>query len=176
LGGFKERIAPGAFTRSLVEGTDVKCLVNHSPSELLGRTKNGTLNLEQDSRGLKFRCALNPDSQAHRDLHAAIKRGDMDECSFAFTVPEGGDVWDEAKDENGQRYQRRTLRDVDLLDVSAVTYPAYNNTSVGARSAADYGDDDAAWTASKRDFLANYEGDANRRSKAAEIFRTIMRG
>ena len=174
LGGFKERIAPGAFTRSLAEGADVKCLINHDPSQLLGRAKNGTLKLEQDSRGLKFRCILNPDSQAHRDLHAAIKRGDMDECSFAFTVVD--DVWDEAQDENGLRYQRRTLRDLNLMDVSAVTYPAYNATSVGARAVADYGDDTAAWLASKRDFLANYEADANRRSKAAEILRTIMKG
>src|SRR6185437_15993750 len=69
LGAFRERIKPGAFTRSLNEGADVKALVNHDPSQLLGRTKNGTLKLEQDDRGLKFRVVLNPQSQAHRDLH-----------------------------------------------------------------------------------------------------------
>jgi HK97 family phage prohead protease len=176
LGGYKERIAPGAFSRSLKEGADVKALVNHDPNQVLGRTKNGTLKVEEDSRGLKFRCVLNTDSQAHRDLHASIKRGDLDSCSFAFTVPEGGDVWDEAQDENGLRYQRRTLRDVNLMDVSAVCYPAYNDTSVGARSAPDYADDSAAWIAKKREFLANYEADAARRSKAAAILRMIMKG
>lgn len=170
LGGFREVIAPGAFTRTLKEGGDVKALVNHDPNQVLGRTKNGTLTLSQDDRGLKFRCVLNPDSQAHRDLYASIKRGDMDECSYAFRVAPDGDQWDEATDENGQRYQRRTLRDLNLVDVSAVAYPAGNETSVAARS------DDAAWLAQKKDFLANYEADANRRSKAAEILRTIAKG
>lgn len=134
LGGFREVIAPGAFTRTLKEGGDVKALVNHDPNQLLGRTKNGTLKLEQDDRGLKFRVKLNPKSQAHRDLHAAIKRGDMDECSFALTVPDSGDQWDTATDENGVNYARRTLKDVNLLDVSTVTYPAYDHTSVAARA------------------------------------------
>src|SRR5690348_17208033 len=96
LGGFRERIAPGAFTRTLKEGGDVKALVNHDPNQVLGRTKNGTLKLEQDDRGLKFRVKLNPQSQAHRDLHASIARGDLDECSFAFTCPDGGDQITEA--------------------------------------------------------------------------------
>lgn len=170
LGGFREIIAPGAFTRTLKEGGDVKATVNHDPNLILGRTKNGTLTLSQDERGLKFRCTLNPESQAHRDLYAAIKRGDMDECSYAFRVGPDGDQWDEATDENGVRYQRRTLRDLDLVDVSAVTYPAGNETSVVARS------EDAAWLASKREFLANYEADANRRSKAAAIFHEIAKG
>jgi HK97 family phage prohead protease len=138
LGGFKERIAPGAFTRSIEAGADVKALVNHDPSQLLGRTKNGTLSLSQDERGLKFRCVLNAESGAHRDLYAAIKRGDMDECSFAFTVPEGGQDWQDVDDpEEQDMYAIRTLKDVNLMDVSAVTYPAYNNTSVGARAFPD---------------------------------------
>jgi hypothetical protein len=176
LGGFRERIAPGAFTRSLNEGADVKCLKNHNVSELLGRTKNNTLSLEQDDRGLKFRCVLNPESQAHRDLHAAIKRGDMDECSFAFTVPEGGDVWDEATDENGVRYVRRTLRDVNLLDVSAVTYPAYNTTSVSARAATmpDYSTE--SWLASKKRFLKTTTDQIARDAWAADLLNKIMSG
>jgi len=133
LGGFREVIAPGAFTRTLKAGDDVKALVNHDPSQLLGRSKNKTLTLTQDERGLKFRVVLNPKSTAHRDLYAAVERGDMDECSFAFTVGDGQD-WDEGEDENGLRFQRRTLKDVKLMDISAVTYPAYDGTSVGARS------------------------------------------
>jgi uncharacterized protein len=177
LGGFKERIAPGAFTRSLASGADVKALVNHDPSQLLGRTKNSTLKLEQDDRGLKFRVSLNPDVEAHRSIHALISNGTMDECSFGFMIPDGGDAWDEAKDEEGRTYQRRTLRDLTLFEISSVVFPAYNETSVAARAMADYyADDTAAWVASKRDFLANFEGDAMRRNKAAEIFRQISRG
>jgi HK97 family phage prohead protease len=177
LGGFKERIAPGAFTRSLASGADVKMLVNHDPSQLLGRSKNGTLKLEQDDRGLKFRCVLNPDVEAHRSIHALIANETMDECSFGFSVPSGGDAWDEATDEEGRTYQRRTLRDLTLFEISSVVFPAYNETSVAARAAADYyADDNAAWIAQKRDFLANFEADANRRSKAQEILRQIMKG
>jgi HK97 family phage prohead protease len=170
LGGFRETIAPGAFTRTLKEGADVKALVNHDPNQVLGRLKNGTLKLEQDARGLKFRVQLNPDSQAHRDLYASIKRGDLDECSYAFMVnAPDGDTWDEAVDENGKRFQRRTLRDLNLIDISAVCYPAGNETSVAARST------DAAWVAEKKQWLANVLADAERKSKAHDILMSIMK-
>jgi uncharacterized protein len=135
LGGFRETIAPGAFTRALASKPDVRCLFNHDASRVLGRTTSGTLTLEQDDQGLKFRCQLDPNQQAHRDLHAAVKRGDINECSFAFK-PEGddGDDWADAKDERGNWFISRTLKNVRLFDVSAVTHPAYDNTSVTARS------------------------------------------
>lgn len=178
LGGFKERIAPGAFTRSLQAGDDVKCLINHDPSHLLGRTKNGTLTLSQDERGLKFRVALNPESQAHRDLHALIKNGTMDECSFAFTIAPNGDSFDEAEDENGQRYQRRTLRDVNLMDVSCVTYPAYNTTSVSARaqSTPDYADNSAAWLEQKKRFARQIIDQYAREELSSSLLDRIMAG
>ncbi|HWY20025.1 MAG TPA: HK97 family phage prohead protease [Candidatus Acidoferrum sp.] len=141
LGGFREQLAPGCFARSLRSGDDVKCLFNHDPNQILGRTANKTLTLWDGSDSLNFLCKLNPDSQAHRDLHASIKRGDISECSFAFAVEDGGDEFDEAKDENGQRFKRRTLKRAKLLDVSCVTSPAYTGdaTSVSARSrVADY--------------------------------------
>jgi uncharacterized protein len=127
LGGYKETIAPGAFSRALKEGGEVKCLFNHDSSQILGRTKNGTLTLSEDDKGLRFRCVLNKDDSAARDLHARVKSGLIDECSFAFTVPDGGDEWDATG-------TKRTLRDVNLLDVSAVTDPAYKETSVSARN------------------------------------------
>jgi len=134
LGGFRETVAPGAFKRSLAEKADVKALFNHNANSILGRVKNGTLVLAEDERGLHFRVQLNKDSQAHRDLHASVKRGDIDECSFAFTVPEGGQEWSERQDEtNKDWFAARKLTDVNLMDVSAVTYPAYDNTSVAAR-------------------------------------------
>jgi HK97 family phage prohead protease len=137
LGGFREVIRKGAFARSLKSNPDVKCLFNHDPNQILGRTKSGTLKLEDTDKGLAFRCQLDKDSTMHRDLYSAIKRGDIDECSFAFACPEGGDSFDEVKDErSGKRMVLRTLKDVDLFDVSAVTNPAYGDgaTNVSARS------------------------------------------
>lgn len=131
LGGFRETVMPGAFTRCLREGGDVKCLMNHSPDLVMGRTKNHTLHLEEDATGLHFRCVL-PNTQAARDLHALVKRGDIDQCSFAFQAR--SQSWEEAHSENGDMYALRKLMDVDLADVSAVTAPAYPDTIVNARS------------------------------------------
>src|SRR5579862_4104670 len=103
---------------------------------ILGRLENGTLSVEEDSRGLKWRCQLNPASQQHRDIYESVKRGDINECSFAFTVRDGGEDWGEATDERGARFIRRTITDCNLLDVSCVTNPAYGSgTTVAARSA-----------------------------------------
>jgi HK97 family phage prohead protease len=156
LGGFRERIQRGAFTRSLKQGADVKCLLNHDANFVLGRTKSGTLQLQETSTGLTFRCQLDKNIGSHRDVYASVKRGDINECSFAFTVAQGGDAFDEAT-ENGKRFTRRTITDANLIDVSVVTYPAYNApgaTSVDARNT------DAAL-------------DAYHRRRAAEIGREI---
>jgi uncharacterized protein len=135
LGGYKERLAPGCFKRSLAAGDDVKALFNHNPSMILGRRDNGTLNVEEDSRGLKWRCQLNPKSSQHRDIYESVQRGDISECSFAFTVRDGAEDWDEPTDERGKRFIRRTIRDCNLLDVSCVTHPAYGSgTTLQARS------------------------------------------
>jgi len=135
LGGFREIIRPGTFVRSIRAGADVKCLFNHAADNILGRTKSGTLQVEEDSKGLRFRCQLDRTSQAHRDLYSAVKRGDIDECSFAFSVAKGGQSWDEGTNpETGEPIAQRTLTDVDLIDVSCVTYPAYNQTSVEGRT------------------------------------------
>src|SRR5258708_39469830 len=98
LGGFREQIAPGTFTRSIQQKADVKALFNHDENTILGRTKSRTLTLSTDDRGLRFHCQLDKDSQAHRDLYSSVKRGDIDECSFSFTVPAGGDSWTEGTD------------------------------------------------------------------------------
>lgn len=139
LGGFREVIAPGAFTRSLRAGVDVKCLFNHDPNQLLGRVQNGTLQVEADSMGLHFRCSINREDPQAMALHAKVKRGDVSECSFAFTVAKGGQQFGQrripgsAGTSDEDYYVLRTLTDVDLLDVSAVTTPAYNETSLHAR-------------------------------------------
>lgn len=132
LGGFREMLAPGTFTRAIREKDDVVFTLNHDANALpLGRVSSGTLELSEDKSGLNFRCYL-PNTQAARDLFESVGRQDIRECSFAFQVPDGGDTWDEATDENGRKFIKRTVREVKpLMDVSAVLRPAYpSGTSV----------------------------------------------
>ena len=123
---FKETIAPGAFRKTLSETPDVRLLVNHEGLPL-ARTKNGTLTLSEDAKGLHFEAIL-ADTQEARDIHALITRGDLDQCSFAFRVIRQS--WNEDR-------SQRTLTEVSLADgdVSIVTYPAYPTTTVEARQA-----------------------------------------
>lgn len=128
LGGFREKIAPGAFTNTLKGDPDVRALVDHEPSRIVGRSKSGTLQLAEDKKGLKVE--IDPaDTQVGRDLVTSMKRGDLDQMSFAFRTNK--DEW-EYKD-NGEP-DIRTLIDVELFDVSIVTYPAYPDTTVAVRS------------------------------------------
>ncbi len=128
LGGFREIIAPGAF-RAAVNSSDVRCLVNHDPNKILGRSTSGTLRLEETSAGLEFVCDL-PDTTYARDLMESMKRGDISQCSFGFTVDEGGQRW--AKGDDGWT---RTITAIKrLYDVSPVTYPAYPETGCALRA------------------------------------------
>jgi len=125
---FREVIKPGAFKRAIREKQDVRALFNHDPNHVLGRTPAGTLHLSEDKRGLKI--AIDPpDTQFANDLLTSIRRGDVDQMSFAFRATE--EKWIEKKGE----MSLRELHDVDLYDVSPVTYPAYEATDVGLRSA-----------------------------------------
>jgi len=121
---FIERIAPGAFRKTLTETPDVRLLINHEGLPL-ARTKNGTLRLTEDQAGLYMDADL-PDTQAARDLYTLVERGDVDQMSFAFRVIR--QKWNEGRTE-------RTLTEVSLADgdVSVVTYPAYPTTTVEAR-------------------------------------------
>ena len=135
LGGFREQIAPGAFKRSLDANDDVIATFNHDPDKVLGRKRSGTLRLAEDVKGLAFRVQLDKNQQSHCDLHAAVKRGDISDCSFAFSVDgDDGDSFDNGFDDDGQRCMIRTLRSVKLMDVAVVTHPAYPDTSVTARA------------------------------------------
>ena len=118
---FIERIAPGAFTRSLESRNDVKLLWNHDSGMVLGSTRAGTLKLWQDERGLRVQGEL-PNTTAGRDAAELIRRGDVDSMSFGFSVPQGGDEWSA----NGQE---RTLKSVRLHEVSIVAFPAYSSTA-----------------------------------------------
>lgn len=127
IGGFRERIAPGAFRQSLANSPDIVALVDHDPSQLLGRTKTGTLKLMEDERGLAFSLSM-PDTQLGRDILSLADRGDLGGGSIGFRVPNGGEDWDG---------DLRTLRSIDLLEVSIVqSWPAYAGTQVAARAKA----------------------------------------
>lgn len=126
LGGFRERIKSGAFTRSIRDGADVRAFVDHDPSKILGRNVAGTLRLKPNAKGLMVEIDP-PDTQAARDIRESIKRGDVSGMSFAFLTRS-----DEWHMEDGEAI--RELLDVDLHDVSVVTYPAYPATDVAVRS------------------------------------------
>ena len=118
---FIERIAPGAFSKSLKSRNDIKLLWNHDTGIVLGSTRAGTLRLMEDSFGLKAVASL-PDTQAGRDAAVLLKRGDVSAMSFGFTVPTGGDSWDKTGNV-------RTLNRVSLHEVSLVAFPAYSSTT-----------------------------------------------
>jgi hypothetical protein len=132
LGGFREQIDPAAFDAADI--SDVRCLFNHDDSMVLGRTTSGTLTLTRDSEGLHFECDP-PDTSYARDLAACMDRGDIDQCSFSFTVAPGGSDWTEDPDTGADI---RTVKKISrLYDVSVVTYPAYTQTSSELRSNAE---------------------------------------
>lgn len=122
LGFFKEQIAPGAFNATIKNG-DVRGLINHDPSLIIGRTKNGTLRLWEDDKGLGYENDL-PDTSYAKDLRESIKRKDITQNSFGFQT---------IKDEWSEDGRKRTLHEVRLFDISPVTFPAYKQTNVKLR-------------------------------------------
>jgi HK97 family phage prohead protease len=127
---FVERIAPGAFTRSLNENKDVRALWDHNPATPIGRTPD-TLRIKEDDEGLAVEIDL-PDTSAARDLLSLVRAKIIDAMSFGFQVV--AEKWEEVKD----GADIRTLIDVDLVEVSAVTFPAYPDTSIAERSLREY--------------------------------------
>lgn len=126
IGGyFREVIAPGAFTEALGRD-DVVFLINHEGLPL-ARTRSGTLTLSEDSTGLRMETVLDPSDPDVQSITGKMKRGDLDKMSFAF-MPEVQE-WDES----GNTLPLRTIRKASLYDVSIVTTPAYDGTSIGLR-------------------------------------------
>ena len=122
LGGFREMIAPGAFSRAL-ESADLNvCLLwNHDPDTVMASTRNGTLELAQDAKGLRMWARVDMGDFDAQRVVGKIRSGLVDQMSFAFTIAEDGDEWNER---DGKPF--RIVRDVSgLYDVSAVTWPAY---------------------------------------------------
>ena len=135
FGGWVERIAPGAFAESLKETRDIRALWQHDAAYVLGRTTNGTLSVAEDATGL-LTVITPPDTQWARDAVESIRRGDVNQMSFGFRVPEGGD----RLDKRGDLLVRTVLR-AQLIEVSPVTFPAYVQTSVSVRSIPIVGND-----------------------------------
>jgi len=124
LGGFIETIDREAFSDTDME--DVRALFNHDSNFVLGRTKSGTLRLMVDENGLAYEIDM-PDTQLGRDMYESIKRGDISQSSFAFTIED-----DEYRKEGDTVF--RTIKKIKkLYDVAPVTFPAYESTSVQAR-------------------------------------------
>lgn len=133
LGGFVEYVERGAFVETLAAGPDVRATVDHEGGlRTLGRTRNGTLTLAEDERGLRV-VITPPETQAGRDALALVRRGDVDQMSFMFRVE--ADRWERRE---GDGYPLRFLQRVDLHDgdVSLVTWPAYPQTTAEARDKA----------------------------------------
>ncbi len=124
---FRERIAPGAFTRGLKGKHDVVSKFNHDSNYVLGRESNGTLRIKEDDVGLLYEVDL-PDTTVGRDLAFSLERGDVKGSSFAFHIAPGGSTR-EYRDEE----MIVTLTDLDLGDVGPVTNPAYGSSSSGLR-------------------------------------------
>lgn len=118
---FTERIQRGAFKKTLQSRNEIKLLWNHDPGQVLGSLRAGTLRLYEDERGLRVEADL-PDTQLGRDTATLLKRGDVSAMSFGFTVPKGGDTWNQDGTE-------RTLKSVRLFEVSIVAWPAYSATA-----------------------------------------------
>lgn len=133
LGGFRERIVPGAFEDTNM--TDVRALFNHDSNFVLGRTKSDTLRLNRGKTGLEYEIDL-PNTRTIQDLVGEpIRRGDVSQSSFGFIIGGGNDSWDE----NDDGVLIRTIHAIrELFDVSPVTFPAYPDTSVGSRSMAAF--------------------------------------
>ncbi|MCD8914263.1 HK97 family phage prohead protease [Staphylococcus simulans] len=124
LGEFVETISPGALENA--DLTDVRCLIDHNSSYVLGRTVADTLSLTVDDKGLYFRCQL-PNTTYARDLYENIKLGNVNQCSFGFSIEEDGDTFERRSD---GLFKRTVNKIKSLFDVSIVTYPAYEETDV----------------------------------------------
>ena len=135
LGWYEEMIAAGALSKT--DLTDVRFLVNHDVSRIpLARSRrnngNSTMQLMPDDDGMAIRVSLDTENNADaRSLYSAVQRGDITGMSFMFQVEDGGDDWIDVDTDHPQRVIRSISR---VLEVSAVTFPAYSDTEIQARS------------------------------------------
>lgn len=165
LGGFRELIRPGAFKESLARGDDVRALVGHDSTMVIGRRSAKTLAISEDDRGLRVEIAV-PDTTVGRDLVVSMKRGDITGQSFGFSTVK--DEWSR-QSKDGDIVYRRELVQVDLFEVSAVAWPAYTDTSVEARQ---LGDVKVIFEAARRRLATDGQG---RRDRITRQYRERMK-
>lgn len=146
--GMSESIAPGAFSRTI--SNDVRALINHDTTLVLGRTKANTLELREDSHGLWGHIDINPNDVDAMNLYERVKRGDVDQCSFGF------DIRSEDADISPDGSVHWTIKDVELYEVSCCTFPAYESTNISAREA-------------QRDEIVKREADAWRETQRRRL-------
>lgn len=128
LGGFKERIAPGAADVVLANNPDIRGLFNHNPDLVLGRTAAGTMIVTNDAHGARY--VIDPPATSYaNDLRLLLDRGDVNQSSFAFRVERGGATWED--DPESDLLLRTITKFSELYDMSPVTYPAYAATYSG---------------------------------------------
>lgn len=126
-GCFDEMLMPGAFSKTLIENKDIVALVNHNFDNVLGRTSNTLLKLSEDDYGLKFELQISEDDEYAEQIYKKVKNRNLKDCSFLFF--EVSEEWDYSGE-----MPLRILHEVDLIEISLVTLPAYEGTEVSARS------------------------------------------
>lgn len=124
--GCFEEIAPESFDN--VDLSDVRALIDHETSKVLGRTKSGTLTLSVDAKGVYGEIKVNENDTEAMNLYSRVQRGDVDQCSFGFNI------LDEAMETRDDGSYKFTIKAIELFEVSVVTFPAYADTEVEARS------------------------------------------
>ena len=151
--GATESIAPGAFANTL--GNDVRALIDHETRLVLGRNKAGTLELREDAHGLWGKIRINPNDTDALNLYNRVQRGDVDQCSFGFRIVRE----DTEIREDGTVHW--TIMEVELYEVSVVTFPAYEDTAVKARKR-DFAEIESRRGASWRaEMTAKLKGEGN---------------
>lgn len=125
--GMTESVAQGAFSNTI--SGDIRALTNHDTTLVLGRTKAHTLELREDEHGLWGKISINPNDRDAMNLYERVRRGDVDQCSFGF------EITDEETDFRDDGSVHWTIKSVNLFEVSACTFPAYQETNIAARSA-----------------------------------------
>lgn len=124
--GMTESVAPGAFANSI--SGDIRALINHDTTLVLGRTSAHTLELREDEHGLWGKITVNPNDGDAMNLYERVKRGDVNGCSFGFEIVKEDS---EVRNDGSVHW---TIRDVNLFEVSCCTFPAYESTNISARS------------------------------------------
>ena len=124
--GLFEEISNKAFEN--IDLSDIRALADHDTAKVLGRTKSKTLTLKVDEKGLFGEITINPDDTEAVNLYQRVKRGDIDQCSFGFSI------LNETMEQREDGTTKWTITEIELFEVSVVTFPAYADTAVEARS------------------------------------------